>query len=174
MGHDFAILSWSPPADDGGGQIRGYVVEKKVAGRRLFQRCGQVSAHTNQLLIDELEMDTEYLFRVAATNTFGVGEFSRECEIETGIPYTAPRMHSAPKVTDVLDSSCRIEWSDCAETGGSPLFAYEVFGRCLSEGEKESIWRKLNDPDDEYTFSNHFWVSTEIIIHNNILASCCV
>lgn len=46
-------------------------------------------------------METEYSFRVAAVNCFGIGEFSDETIISTGIPYTAPSMKSAPIVSSV-------------------------------------------------------------------------
>lgn len=98
VGHDYAIIAWTAPKDDGGAPLSGYVVEKKGTHRRLYQRAGQVSAHTHELFIDELDMETEYVFRVAAVNRFGVGEFSRPAEITTGIPYTAPSMRSAPEI----------------------------------------------------------------------------
>ena len=87
-------------ADDGGAPITGYVVEKKGVQRRLFQRAGQVSAHTHEMFCDELDMDTAYAFRVASLNRFGVGEFGRAVEISTGIlPVHGPEhaRHRAPR-----------------------------------------------------------------------------
>jgi len=60
------------------------VIEKKGTHRRLFQRAGQVSSHTHEFFVDDLEMETPYTFRVAALNRFGIGEYSNEAEICTG------------------------------------------------------------------------------------------
>ncbi len=78
VGHDYAIVAWNSPSDDGGSSLTGFVVEKKGTHRRLFQRAGHVSSHTHEFFVDDLDMETSYTFRVAATNRFGVGEYSNE------------------------------------------------------------------------------------------------
>jgi hypothetical protein len=101
-----------------------------------------------------------YKFRVAAVNTFGVGEFSRECQSETGIPFTKPAMRSAPNVTHVLDNSIRLEWPECTESGGSPLYGYDVYARVISKAgaAKDGGWKKLNSGTDDIVFADHYWV----------------
>uniref|UniRef100_A0A915ER06 Titin n=1 Tax=Ditylenchus dipsaci TaxID=166011 RepID=A0A915ER06_9BILA len=154
IGHDYAVVAWTPPTDDGGSPITGYLVEKKGVHRRLFQRAGQVSSHTHELFVEDLDMVTEYVFHVAALNRFGVGEFSREAEICTGIPYTAPSMKSAPVICSTRDRSCRLEWDECTDLGGSPLYGYDVFVR-EKEAGSTTQWQKLND---ETVFTNSYFV----------------
>jgi hypothetical protein len=60
-------------------------------------------------------METTYVFRVAACNRFGVGEFSDTVEVSTGIPYVAPAMTAAPSVSQVSDkvTSFKNGFKDC-------------------------------------------------------------
>ena len=39
---DSITVEWSPPSNDGGATITGYVIEKKEAGRRAFHKVAQV------------------------------------------------------------------------------------------------------------------------------------
>ncbi|KAI1719915.1 immunoglobulin i-set domain-containing protein [Ditylenchus destructor] len=177
VGHDYAVVTWSAPSDDGGAPITGYLVEKKGIHRRLYQQVGKVSSHTHELFIDDLDMETEYVFHVAAINRFGVGEFSRDAEISTGIPYTAPSMKSAPTIVSTrdrksyyhlttengslstdnqtYDKSCRLEWDECTDVGGSPLYGYDVYVRDTSGAQ----WQKLNE---ETVFTNSYFVDEQL------------
>lgn len=44
-------------------------------------------------------MDTKYVFRVAAINRFGIGEYSDEAMITTKIPFTAPILETIPRIS---------------------------------------------------------------------------
>ena len=82
-------LEWTPPRDDGGTDITGYVI--KYRGRSLFSlseddveltdddNCStvNVAGNTTQFqFTDELEERTWYQFAVAAVNAAGQGQFS--------------------------------------------------------------------------------------------------
>jgi titin len=84
IGHDYATVNWDKPTYDGGSQITGYVVEKKDINRRVFQRVGQVSGHKRDLFVEDLDYENTYVFRIAAVNRFGIGEFSDTVEVSTG------------------------------------------------------------------------------------------
>ena len=70
-------LTWTPPTDDGGADILGYIVEKCDAERKRW-----VKAHKEDLITDltftvpDLVEGTRYMFRVSAENIAGVGESS--------------------------------------------------------------------------------------------------
>uniref|UniRef100_A0A183BUF5 Fibronectin type-III domain-containing protein n=1 Tax=Globodera pallida TaxID=36090 RepID=A0A183BUF5_GLOPA len=155
VGHDYCFLKWNPPpvmdAIDDVERITGYVIEKKGAHRRVWQRVGQLSPYTNEIFVEELDYDHPYVFRVAAVNRFGVGEFSKWASITTGTPFTAPVMRSSPRVSHVYERSLRLEWDECWDTGGSPLFGYDVF--CKTEG---GDWRKVNN--DSTVFVEYCWL----------------
>ncbi|KAK6109173.1 Immunoglobulin I-set domain family protein [Brugia pahangi] len=73
---DTVSVEWDAPKDDGGSKIIGYVIQKKEIGRRTFHHVIQVTDDKTNCLIEELDADTEYIFRIAAINKYGTGEFA--------------------------------------------------------------------------------------------------
>ncbi|PIO53184.1 fibronectin type III domain protein, partial [Teladorsagia circumcincta] len=71
---DSISISWERPADDGGQPITGYLIEKKEDGRRTFHKVAHVSASKTSYVVEDLEMLTGYILRVAAVNKYGAGE----------------------------------------------------------------------------------------------------
>lgn len=74
-----ARLSWSPPADDGGAPIEGYVVEVRRKGDIQWKPANEVPEP--QCTAPGLEPETEYEFRVAARNKAGQGPFSKPSNV---------------------------------------------------------------------------------------------
>ncbi|CAJ0950227.1 unnamed protein product, partial [Mesorhabditis belari] len=130
-------LEWAP-SNDGGAQITGYIVEKKEYGRRAFHSVGQVSSTRTAMEIEELEADSEYVFRVAAMNKFGTGEFAESKPVKTGTAFEAPSITEPPRIGAITNDSISISWSEPTRTGGSPIYAYEVFVK-----ENGSGWTKV-------------------------------
>ena len=67
-------LTWEDPADDGGCLITGYVIENREASKRTWQRDGATSDMEYKAIA--LTEGTTYMFRVAAENEVGLGEFT--------------------------------------------------------------------------------------------------
>lgn len=66
--------SWNPPVRDGGAPISGYVVEQRDAHRPGWVPvCDSVSRPTFKY--ENLIEGDEYVFRAAAVNRYGTGEF---------------------------------------------------------------------------------------------------
>lgn len=66
--------SWDPPVRDGGAPISGYVVEQRDAHRPGWVPvCDSVSRPTFKF--ENLIEGDEYVFRAAANNRYGTGEF---------------------------------------------------------------------------------------------------
>lgn len=66
--------SWDPPARDGGAPISGYTVEQRDAHRPGWVPvCDSVSRPTFKF--EKLIEGDEYVFRAAAMNRYGTGEF---------------------------------------------------------------------------------------------------
>uniref|UniRef100_A0A1I8BVF3 Ig-like domain-containing protein n=1 Tax=Meloidogyne hapla TaxID=6305 RepID=A0A1I8BVF3_MELHA len=162
VGHDYCFLKWNPPpgVSDERERITGYVIEKKGTNRRVWQRVGQLSAYSLEIFIEELDYDTDYVFRVAATNRFGVGEFSKLAQIITGTPFSAPIIHSAPRISHTYERSVRLEWDECWDTGGSPLFGYDIF--CSNKPGAD--WQKMNEST---VFTENFWVDDFLDANKN-------
>ena len=66
-------LRWQPPSDDGGSLISGYVIERRDPGRSMWHKDG--TAEDMEFVSIGLTEGQRYLFRVAAQNDVGVGEF---------------------------------------------------------------------------------------------------
>lgn len=67
-------LHWQPPKDNGGCEIKQYVIEKREANRRSWNKVG--TSATLEMTIPKLTKNIQYVFRVAAENEVGIGEFA--------------------------------------------------------------------------------------------------
>lgn len=81
---DHIDLKWSPPINDGGSPITGYVVEKREKGAGKWTKGVEVPSNECKATVPDLDEGTEYEFRVRAINAAGPGEASR-----TSQPITA-------------------------------------------------------------------------------------
>ena len=68
-----AGLKWEPPELDGGSPITGYVVEMRPTSKKTWTKVDETTSL--ELTASKLTQGTEYLFRVAAQNAVGIGEF---------------------------------------------------------------------------------------------------
>lgn len=91
-------------------------------------------------VIEDLDMDSEYVIRVAAVNKFGQGEFIESSPVKTGIPFVPPKISTPPTIANVTEDSCALTWEVPTENGGSPIYGYDVYKR-----ENSGEWTKIND-----------------------------
>jgi len=73
--------SWEPPEKDGGANVSGYVVEQRDAHRPGWMPVSE-SVTRPMFKFTRLVEGTEYVFRVAATNRFGIGGFLQSEVVE--------------------------------------------------------------------------------------------
>lgn len=88
--------SWDPPLRDGGATISGYVVEQRDAHRPGWVPvCDSVSRSTFKF--ENLIEGDEYVFRAAAINRYGTGEFLQSeivtCRSLTSMTFTFLYLH---------------------------------------------------------------------------------
>lgn len=68
-------LSWTKPANDGGCEILGYLVESKTADATDWIRCNvPKNLQETSYIVSGLIQNTEYQLRVSAVNKVGFGE----------------------------------------------------------------------------------------------------
>ena len=67
------VLSWSPPKDDGGGKVTGYIIEKKEPGKDTWVRATRIPVKETKYKVTDLVPKHEYEFRVTAENKAGIG-----------------------------------------------------------------------------------------------------
>lgn len=78
-------VSWEPPEKDGGANISGYIVEQREAHRPGWSTVSESVTRTTYKFT-KLTEDTEYVFRVAAANRFGMGGFLQSDVVECKSP----------------------------------------------------------------------------------------
>lgn len=74
-------ISWEPPELDGGAPLSGYVVEQRDAHRPGWLPVSE-SVTRQTFKFTRLTEGNEYVFRVAATNRFGIGSYLQSEVIE--------------------------------------------------------------------------------------------
>ena len=85
---DFVSITWKAPRSDGGALITGYVVERCEGSRTSWTKVGQTSSETLRYKATRLTEGTEYIFRVAAENAIGVGEFATtDRPVKADVPF---------------------------------------------------------------------------------------
>lgn len=76
-----ADLKWQAPSSDGGSPITNYVVEKRDVRRKAWQTM-DTTVKDLKYSVTPLNEGSLYVFRVAAENAVGMGEF---CELEDAV-----------------------------------------------------------------------------------------
>jgi hypothetical protein len=74
VGKNNVELAWTPPTNDGGAKVTGYVVEKKPIGSDQWTKAVPFNVLDNHVLIGDLPENGEFEFRVKAVNKAGEGE----------------------------------------------------------------------------------------------------
>lgn len=68
-------MKWTKPDNDGGSTITNYVINYKAAESSHWKTIN-VAGQNFQFTLKDLMQDLEYVFKVAAENAAGIGEFS--------------------------------------------------------------------------------------------------
>ena len=136
---DSVQLSWNPPANNGGCEIIRYLVEKREALRMVWQKAGSTTDH--HMSISRLSDSAQYVFRVAAENSVGVGEWTElERSISAKSAHTAPAPPTQPKASEIYRDSCILSWELPPSDGGAPILGYHVDRR----PKNGPYWTKVN------------------------------
>ena len=157
-------IQWAEPSSDGGCDITSYLIEYREAIRRSWNRAGTVDAGSKlRFTVTPLTEGQQYLFRVAAENSVGLGDFAELTQSVTAKSQNeVPGAPLAPEVSDVMAESCYLSWKAPAQDGGSPILGYFI-ERCtgtssrwlrISRGLITDTSSKVTDlvENNEYTF----------------------
>ncbi|ELT96021.1 hypothetical protein CAPTEDRAFT_34147, partial [Capitella teleta] len=113
-------LKWGEPETDGGSDITGYTIEVREAIRRSWQQAGSIDVSEKRVFtVTPLLEGQQYMFRVAAENECGVGEYAELLQA-----VVAKSSYPAPKVT--LDK--KYESDQIVKSGGTVLLDASVTG----------------------------------------------
>jgi titin len=119
-----ATVTWQPPADDGGKPVTLYIIERREANRRSWNKIGDTT--TLEFSTTDLVENNQYVFRIMAQNDVGIGEPTESDTITAKNPFGVPDAPDAPSVTDIFRDSCLVTWQPPANDGGSPVTGYIV------------------------------------------------
>ena len=84
ISRDHATLAWESPLTDGGSPVTSYTIEKRDVSKSTWLSGGSCDRNEMTFVVRKLFEGSEYLFRVAAENKIGTGEF-----VSTAKPVTA-------------------------------------------------------------------------------------
>jgi len=123
---DHCKLSWQPPADDGGGEISGYIVEKCEEGSNRWEKVPGIVNGTSHAVKD-LEPGKKYKFRVKAENLYGIGDpIETDRSILAKNPYDPPGEPRDVEIPKYDKSSVTLKWKAPTDDGGNPIQGYQI------------------------------------------------
>lgn len=125
---DSVALAWSPPKDDGGGEITGYQLEMCDADAPGPEHWRPVPGYCPRtaFTVKNLQEGRKYNFRVAAENIYGVGEALVGKPVVAKCPFDPPPAPGQPKVVAYTASTASLEWKAPEHCGGKPITGYIV------------------------------------------------
>jgi hypothetical protein len=117
-GNSSALVSWLPPASNGGSAITGYTVTSSPGGF-----TATVAGTTTSAVVSGLTLGTSYTFTVRATSVVGTGPASAPSPpvVPTAVP-GAPTGVTAVAGT----TSATVSWNPPANSGGSVITGYTL------------------------------------------------
>ena len=148
--HDSVTLTWDDPGDD---SITGYVILRRL-------RYDDPSGHFDELVADtgtaattytdnRVEADTDYTYRIKATNEHGVSERSRWVHIDT----PAPPVPDKPTGLEATASNGQVvlTWND---PGDDSITGYVILRRLPGvdpEGQFDELVANTGTAELTYT-----------------------
>ncbi|XP_055900297.1 twitchin-like isoform X6 [Biomphalaria glabrata] len=136
---DSATITWKPPQDDGGSDIKGYRVEKFDMDKGKWEKVATVQG--NKCVVPKLQEGHDYKFRVIAEGPNGDSEpLELENPITAKNPFEKPSSPGKPEVVDRDRTFIEMKWEPPRDDGGAPIAGYEV----ERKEPKTNRWIKLN------------------------------
>ena len=117
------LLSWEPPSYDGGADIIGYRIEKKVGSDNWVVATTNTGTASTTTTLAGLSNGTEYRFRVSALNSAGAGSPSDPSP--TVIPRTVPGMPTGVQATPG-NGQATLAWVPPFSDGGASITGYRI------------------------------------------------
>ncbi|GAB0185061.1 obscurin [Grus japonensis] len=151
-------LSWYKPLSDGGCDILGYNVEKKIPGIG-WQSCNKGIIQNTEFMVDDLTPGEPYRFRVSAINKVGSSEpvhFPQMVRLEAPVTVTHPLVGGSVSEGEVARLECKLSgeteekvtWfkgKEEIQAGGR----YEI----ISDGKKQILIIHAFKPEDQDTYT---------------------
>lgn len=120
------VLVWQPPESDDGGEITGYLVEKRQSYSTRWVPVNKAPVSAPTFTFRDVTAGDEYEFRVIAVNEAGPGSPSES----TGIivardPFSKPDQPGMLSAT-IADGAATLQWSKPKRDGNKPIKNYVI------------------------------------------------
>ncbi|KAJ8352204.1 hypothetical protein SKAU_G00236800 [Synaphobranchus kaupii] len=145
-------LTWKPPDNDGGERIMSYFIEKKTVQGKAWTKVNPACGSQSFVVPDLIE-GQEYLFRVRAENSLGMGKHVETIQrTRARDPILPPDPPTRVKITLVTKNMVNLTWKPPKNDGGAPVTHYIVEQLCWDpSGTQKESWRQCNRRDIEET-----------------------
>uniref|UniRef100_A0A3B5BB06 Myomesin 3 n=1 Tax=Stegastes partitus TaxID=144197 RepID=A0A3B5BB06_9TELE len=136
------VLGWRAPSCNGGDPVRGYYLDKREKGMKVWREVNVKPVKERQFKVSDFL--NFYQFRVFAANVVGIGKPSEASEAflcekwtmpEPGCPYDL-------EVREVRNNSLVLLWAAPLYEGRSPVTGYLLE---VSQGDQSDDWAALTD-----------------------------
>jgi len=154
-----------PPDNDGGAAVTGYLLERRSPGLEWI-RFNDTPVTGLKYVVDNIAPLTEYQFRVAAVNMFGISSFSEASGMITTKAPSVPGQPRWPVVVQLIGTSVTLEWTAPPSDAeiSSYMISYGVPGTDIAkysaarfDGQTTSCTLTKLKPNTKY----HFAVAAE-------------
>ncbi|XP_056144374.1 myosin binding protein Ca, partial [Lampris incognitus] len=147
VGEDFAIISWDPPAFDGGVPVKGYLMERKKVGSSRWTKLNFDVYESTTYEAKKMIEGVLYEMRVFAVNGIGISQPSGSSK-----PFMPIATTSEPTrlvVDDVTDTTCALKWRPPEKVGAGGIDGYII--EYCKEGSDQ--WVQANqEPVDKISY----------------------
>jgi titin len=124
---DHCTVAWQPPSDDGGAPITGFHLDRRAVTSKTWIRVNKEMIPEMSVQVGDLVETNEYVFRVAAENKAGIGEFSPPSEpFVAKDPWEVPGKPGRPTTSDVTGDSFLLTWAAPESDGGAEITNYII------------------------------------------------
>jgi hypothetical protein len=145
-GSSSVILDWQEPEfAGGGGGVTGYIIQSSIDGG--VNWSFSTSAVDSAATVSGLTNGQAYVFRVAATNQYGISSYSTA---STAVTPVGPPASPTNLVVAAANSGAALSWTAPANNGGSAITDYVV----QSSGNAGQEWVTFADGTSTQTSAN--------------------
>ncbi|RWS15516.1 twitchin-like isoform X8, partial [Dinothrombium tinctorium] len=124
---DHVTIKWRRPKDDGGQDLKGYVIEKMDPDTGRWVPAGEVGPKEERFTVEGLTPKKKYKFRVKAVNKEGESEpLETDKPVLAKNPYDEPGKPGKPEIVDWDNTRVDLKWAAPESDGGKPITHYII------------------------------------------------
>uniref|UniRef100_T1JH06 Titin n=1 Tax=Strigamia maritima TaxID=126957 RepID=T1JH06_STRMM len=134
-------IEWGPPVSTGGGDLLGFVVEKRISSSQKWEKVASVDPTCKTITVANLKAKRAYHLRICAENVIGLSEpLNSDGPVQLKEDATPPTPPTAPlEVHNTGPYSVIIEWGRPESDGGAPIIKYVIAMRDV----KKTMWMEV-------------------------------